>query len=219
MLGLVLSNGCSESPSPPEFTNPLDPGVTGRPALPPPQIEARWGNAQVELRWTVPDTVAPAAYHIYRRRSGEPDVVQLPTTTLTTFLDRGLANRHRYIYTVAAVDSYDLEGERSSAQAVTPLTNYLIIHDYTGDSLRTNSLNVVLEIQAPRDTVANVRISNDPAFSAPPPATMTWVPFTQTYYPWRLEPGGDSLKAVYVQFTDSQGQESVVIVDRISYSP
>ena len=72
-------------------------------------------DGKLDLSWnTATDNYGIDHYNIYR------DGSLLTTTTATTYQDTDLTNNQEYCYQISAVDTSDLEGEKSDEKCATP---------------------------------------------------------------------------------------------------
>ena len=184
-------NGCSngiEEPSLPENVEELEA---------PDIIRVNSENSSITLTWN--EVEKAVQYRVYRRmlQGDERMVTQISDTSFT---DRMLLNGRYYYYSVAGVNSSDLEGLRSGWVQAVPSAYSITINQGSG---YTNSRNVILTLTAPETTVL-MKISNSAAIEE-----ADWETFRTTRN-WILE-DGDGSKTVYALFMDENGSESGVV--------
>lgn len=210
VMSLLALSGCFDTLLQPERDNPADPLNPSTSSKIPPRptaLGAVVSDRDVVLTWTVSDVSRVDHYNVYRwevEDVDQEDYELLDTSLVMSFEDQGVRNGQEYRYKISCVNSFGLEGKRSSARSVTPRPFSVAIEQ---GRPKTGTRSVSLTLSA-AGSAALMQVSNDSGLSGAP-----WLTF-QTSYTWQLT-SGDGEKTVYARFRDSGDNESDIVSDSI----
>ncbi len=104
---------------------------TQPPSAPANLVATAIGVSQVHLSWTAStDNVGVAGYLVERQDPGNPNFVQVGTTTTTNFNDTGLAAGSSYSYRVRAIDAAQNLSDYSDVASATTLAGSVASDDF-----------------------------------------------------------------------------------------
>lgn len=169
------------------------------PAAPkaPTDVRITVGDNVLGLTWTMSDASGITKYFVYRSIFG-PDSIELyDSATVMSYTDEGVQNGVRYYYEISALNSNDIEGNRSAVTSAVPGIFSISINN---NAEYTNNRAVIINPIAP-DLISHVIFSNSGDFT-----DSKWVNFAASIS-WELTEG-DGQKTVYAMFKDSRGNQT-----------
>lgn len=191
-LGLFLGAGCDR------YIDSRDP-VSGLPSRPPRVVNlaAALESQAVRLTWEVTDTASTIRYRVYVSDSTSAAYGLEDSTTSFSYTVTNLLLNQKYFFTVAAVVSSGIEGERSNQVSARVGVLGVTIDN---DNRYTRDRDVTLQFVAPSSATHLLVADNEAMTGAAP------LPFAASR-PYALT-GDDGLKTVFVRYLFGDGSSS-----------